>query len=551
MTFIPECKRTIGLVVRSLTVPNWLGHLCKRLNDDARFEVSILVDRSGATRRWCWAGAALLERHLEFERRHSAPTVQLDALSPFDLSRVFTEPQIFDGSAECHRQFDVVVLLAPDGDFRTYAPYSRLGVWEYQFGRSSRDVPPYFEEVLKGDAFGHSMLISHDSDGDARVLYESFSGMHPHSIYKSLNPVLWKSSEFVLRSLDRLPEGGDTYRDSPHDYQRACRPGILKTLRFTATILLRYLRSKASSRVFSEQWFLAIAPRTKDTLPNASDFRTFSFEQDRSYADPSVMTVGDSEFLFYEDFTTGGERGRICVCEVYGDGSVSRPSLVLETPYHLSYPHVFRWQGKFYMIPEASENRSVDLYRAVRFPYEWKHEARLLDNIEAVDSTILAYNDELWLFANVAPAGGSTNDELHIYHSRSLFGPWQPHVHNPVISDVRSARPAGRLYCDGGKLIRPAQDCSGRYGRAIVLNEVLELSHERYKERALQRLEADWLPNSHCTHTIDRSDRFIFTDGKRYQLPWLRWPHYHPQQAYSQTMYSPTSSSNGGPVVTR
>ena len=53
---------------------------------------------------------------------------------------------------------------------------------------------------------------------------------------------------------------------------------------------------------------------------------------------------------------------------------------------------------------------------------------------------------------------------------------WQPHSLNPVVRDVRTARPAGRIIVNSHGHIRPGQDCSTRYGAAITLNRILELS---------------------------------------------------------------------------
>ena len=43
---------------------------------------------------------------------------------------------------------------------------------------------------------------------------------------------------------------------------------------------------------------------------------------------------------------------------------VGPPATALETPYHLSYPFVFRHEDDIFMIPESSANRTVELYRA-------------------------------------------------------------------------------------------------------------------------------------------------------------------------------------------
>ena len=46
----------------------------------------------------------------------------------------------------------------------------------------------------------------------------------------------------------------------------------------------------------------------------------------------------------------------------------SYKQIVLDEPFHMSYPYVFKWQEDFYMIPESQEANSVRLYRALDFP---------------------------------------------------------------------------------------------------------------------------------------------------------------------------------------
>jgi hypothetical protein len=56
--------------------------------------------------------------------------------------------------------------------------------------------------------------------------------------------------------------------------------------------------------------------------------------------------------------------------------------------------------------------------------------------------------------------GARDTDELHFYFA-SLDCEWTAHPMNPVVSDVRCARPAGRTFEHDGVLVSPGQDSSG------------------------------------------------------------------------------------------
>ena len=62
--------------------------------------------------------------------------------------------------------------------------------------------------------------------------------------------------------------------------------------------------------------------------------------------------------------------------------------MVLERPYHLSYPFVFRARGAD--LDDAGElgaNRSLELYRADPFPYRWMLDRIVLSGVEIADAT--------------------------------------------------------------------------------------------------------------------------------------------------------------------
>ena len=97
-------------------------------------------------------------------------------------------------------------------------------------------------------------------------------------------------------------------------------------------------------------------------------------------------------------------------------------------------------------------------------------------------------------------------------HAERPEGPWRPHRRNPVKSDVRSSRPAGRLFRRDGRWIRPAQDCSGRYGRAVSFQRIERLDLEGYEEREVERLEPDPRRGELGIHTFNTAGPWTVLD---------------------------------------
>jgi hypothetical protein len=262
------------------------------------------------------------------------------------------------------------------------------------------------------------------------------------------------------------------------------------------------------------QWALAWAPISGTAL-SAKDFSDLNYifpPNDRFYADPFLMALGRRNFILFEDYPFAERKGVISCVEIYENGLVSEPRVVLDRPYHLSYPFIFQWADEYFMIPETAGNGRIEAYRCKGSPFDWEFAGVLVDQIEAVDPTIFEHDGRLWLSTNVAESPGITNDEMFLFSSNDLFGPWIPHSGNPVVSDVRRARPAGSLFRSRGRLIRPSQDCSEEYGWRIKLNCITQLQDDAFEETEVGGLE--WGPNrnSLCTHTINFNSKLLVFD---------------------------------------
>jgi hypothetical protein len=269
-----------------------------------------------------------------------------------------------------------------------------------------------------------------------------------------------------------------------------------------------------------EDWCIAYrhagsAGDPPDIQVDASGFSVIESDPNRFYADPMLFRHESVTALFFEDFDYRTNRGRISYVTLRDDGSCSDSARALSRPYHLSYPFVFSDHGVPLMLPETSNNRTVELYEAVRFPDRWRLRSVLLDNIEAADSTIFfdPQNNLWWLFAAISEYDDAAWDSLSIFFSPSVDGPWQAHAANPVKFDPSSSRPAGPIFRSGARLLRPAQDCTRGYGGGLVWCEIKELTPYRFAEEPIGRLA----PRHGYTglHTYSRAAGFEAVDFKR------------------------------------
>lgn len=280
----------------------------------------------------------------------------------------------------------------------------------------------------------------------------------------------------------------------------------------------RALGKLAKPFVRRAEWGIALRRRSA-ALPmhvHLSEFTEIRAPDGRFYADPFLFEHAGRTFLFFEDFGYETRRGVVAVAEVLPDGSTTRPRVVLDAPFHLSYPQVFEYAGTIYMLPETSADRSVTLYEAVAFPNEWRRARVLISGVDASDATLHRAGDgSWWLFASIARFGGSSVDTLSLFHADRLDGPWTAHPMNPVKNDARSARPAGPFAVEGGRLFRPTQDCSAVYGGALTWCVVEALTRTEFRERAVGHLAFPADSGLGGPHTFTRSAAFEAIDFTR------------------------------------
>jgi hypothetical protein len=543
----PRLPLKIGLLVDSLTQPQWVYDIVQEIKGSGFAEISLIIENGGVDRpvqgfvnrlrhnrkRVAYALYTRLDDRL-FRRQPDAFTSRsiadlvagVPAIRVTPIKKRFSDYfEAADVEAIRARDLDVALRLGfriLKGDSLQIARY---GVWSYHHGDNlvNRGGPPGFWEVMQREPVTGSVLqVLTDELDNGRVIYRSFAPTDQRSVRRNLENFYRKSAAFVVRKLRDLAERGPAALDcDPHagTFVPYCRPlyrepGNLQMLKLGAGVMARFAADKLRETVRHDQWALAyrLNPALDTPDPGMHRYKLLLPPQDRFWADPFPVTKDGRHFIFMEDLPYRTGKGHIGVIELDKKGSVVRVEKALEQDHHLSYPFVFEWGGSHFMIPESGARRRVAIYRAHDFPGGWQLEDVLLDNVYAVDATLHEADGTWWMFANVGAEGTWNYDELHLFHAASPLGPWRPHPMNPIKSDARAARPAGRLFRWKGSLYRPSQDCSGQYGGAIVINKVLRLTQSEYSEMPVSRLEPRWAPNLLGTHTLNAAPGISVTD---------------------------------------
>ena len=538
----------LGLIVDGRTVPAWAHQLIMRLEREARVVIRLVIAVHPHDRRERTPLGFRLYRAVDRRVFRTTP----DALEPRDLSRALPERDWIQTTPLRHGdhwELDQSVV-----DTLTATPIHLLvnltglpfggrvldaltrGIVAPEFGASGLDPTWLGIREVRRNTPVHQEVSLDTATGRKPASGAVATASHPWSLGITQNRVLWATGEQLHKVVLTLAAEGGATAPSPDRppgssapepaspaAPRSAAPSGRELTSLVTGVGSRGLRRSVERLLTRERWVIGYR-RISPASPPFTDPRGYQVinpPPGHFYADPFLVTRDERHYLFFEDYHYASKKGVIACAELTDDGPASPPEPVLERNHHLSYPCVFEHRGSVYMIPETAGSNAVRLYRAESFPWVWQDVGELIPDIRAFDVTVLSLPEMLWLFACVSPPGASTSDQLHLFSSNDLFGPWRPHPLNPVVADVRCARPAGRLFDWNAQLIRPAQDSSVRYGRSISFRRIETLDEEEYRETEVGQLLPVWHPEVLATHTYNFDARYEVVDGL---LRERRWP---------------------------
>ena len=241
------------------------------------------------------------------------------------------------------------------------------------------------------------------------------------------------------------------------------------------------------------KWFIAIKELGKDVF-DISNLEEIKTSDAIYYADPFLL----DGFLFFEDYD---HKKGVISCMNLETKEVTK---IIEEDWHLSFPCVFKSDGKYYMIPEAGNSGNIWLYEAVQFPFTWTKHVIVPMGRDYADPIYYFKGGYHYLFFT---SGGDNN--LEVYRSHSVDSGWERFYRNQSMN----SRCAGHIFTHEGKLIRPVQNCEGIYGGGIIFKEI-SFTDASVEEKEIKRINPDWRGDLIGTHTFNFDGKYLVLDGK-------------------------------------
>ena len=419
---------------------------------------------------------------------------------------------------------DIILHFSHSVLDKTIQSIPRLGTWSLLFSDSKLPFlySGFWDWFYKSPVSSVAIVQQKEQAGIIdNIIARSDTRIDHLSLSRCQTLLFSRAIDLVLNTLNKvsidphfiLPES-----KQPIEYHK--KPGLRHMMVAIFKLLVRLTNKTLAKAFYIDQWVLFISISQNFPTFDFSDFKPIIPPKDRFWADPFVVSQEGKHFVFIEELPYKTKRGHLKCMVLNAEGKIEDSKIILEKPYHLSYPFIFSFQGQWFMIPESAENKTVDLYECVEFPFNWKFRRTLLKGLYAFDSTLHFTNDRIWLFCTIQQSeGGSPNDDLHLFSTNDLLeGKWTPHPQNPVVSDPCNARPAGKIFYYEGNLYRPSQVCVPRYGYALAINRIDQLNEKSYRETRITQNLPNWHKQLISNHTYNSSAQLTITDGQLTRL---------------------------------
>lgn len=386
----------------------------------------------------------------------------------------------------------------------------RLTTHVLQLSANVGEALPLAQAVAAAYKNGESVInvsLKMFTQGTKSVQYESCNSIEHGLLLRSMNSTLAKSSLIYQRFLEnKLNAGNVISSDGIATFHHGSERSYLGSF-------ISHLFDKV---YYKRQWILLYQTQPGQQLSDINSFKTHLPPASKFWADPFVVHHDNEHYVFIEELDNKSNKGFISYCKVEND-MMSEPLKIIDTSYHLSFPNVFKFENVYYMIPESSAANNIQLWCCNEFPDKWELHKVMIDNIKAVDSVVKYIHGKWWLFCTVKPLPDvSGNEELCVFYADSpLSDQWISHPKNPVCSDARLGRNAGKIEMKDGRYFRYGQYSGYGYGKAITKSEIIKISETEYQEKLIEMISPETSKGFDNLHTFNSNSYMTVGDALR------------------------------------
>jgi hypothetical protein len=397
---------------------------------------------------------------------------------------------------------------------------SKFGILSFHHGdnRIYRGLPAGFWEVYKkSSSTGFIIQQLTDSLDGGNVIFRG--NIITKAFYALNQSNLYQYSYYYLKKIltelsinNKLPNFEEK---KPYYNALYKEPSIKQIIFYIFSLIKKKISNFFLFKVLNKKyiWNVAFYP---DNWKNLSMWKAKKIDNPPGtfLADPFLVKFDNKNYTFVEEYDFKKKKGLISVYLI-NSFTYERVGVALQESFHLSFPYIFQYEGKHYLLPETSKNDDIRIYECINFPLEWKLKKILMKEVNSLDNMVFKYDNLWWLFCNLCIFDkDKSSSELSIYYSENgpLTDKWIPHKKNPLITNSNISRNAGLIF-DKKDVFRVSQSSNFMdYGNKFQINKIIDLSLDNYTEEPFHKISPLFKKNISGTHHISSNNEFTIFD---------------------------------------
>ena len=407
---------------------------------------------------------------------------------------------------------DIVVCLGLDDLFEMSKITNQFGVVWATFNKFSREFDAILSCFCDNYANINIDIYSYNTKIKREVICNSFfSKFWKENPFKSNKNLYYNVNNAIIKALINIDNINLINNYSQHKIINKKNEFIKPLFYFICFFIAKIIYGvffekkwniafKKSHNFFENNYDLKF-PGSDYCIPYIDKIFTF-------YADPFIDEINN--LIYTEALNKYTGLGNIVLL----DTSTGNVKNNIFYDNHYSYPSLFTFNNKKYLLPEMSRQNTIAFFD-IDNNFK-KININEFDGQKLVDSTYFYDGNFHYIFTS---PHGYSSDNLLLFYSPHLTHGYMPHPLNPIVIDASCARMAGAIISYNDRIYRLGQNNNDNYGGGLHVCEITVLSPTEYQETKLSEVR---LPSPYKgPHTLNFSDNFMVLDFYTDRFSWL------------------------------
>lgn len=241
---------------------------------------------------------------------------------------------------------------------------------------------------------------------------------------------------------------------------------------------------------YDNKWECAYHIKNDNNILYGGDYKVVTIPRGYWAADPFLVDYNGHVHMFFEYMDQKKHKAMIAQKEIF-PVEEDQVHVVYEFPYHTSYPCIFKFNQKYFMIPETRANNSIELLECIEWPNKWIHRGTLMEDVDSADNTVIIDENNARLLVYKFLEDGKRELLLgRIDFDRNKICDLQ----TLKIYNNKNGRPAGNVFSiNKDSFIRVVQPDFNYYGEKIVFYSCSlrnwQFDEIKYDEKTIESIQ--------------------------------------------------------------